>query len=93
MVIDYEVLTAKEVSEILHVHPSTIYKLTKQGKIPSFRIGADWRFRTDVIERWMAEKSIAAISRKSRRGAYVRDPLTILNGRFSAGNARRNVRQ
>jgi excisionase family DNA binding protein len=56
----YEVLTVKEVGEILHVHQSTIYKLTKQGKIPSFRVGTDWRFRTDVIERWMAEKSMAA---------------------------------
>ena len=60
MASDHEVLTVKEVGEILHVHPSTIYKLTKQGKIPSFRVGTDWRFRTDVIERWMAEKSMAA---------------------------------
>ena len=34
MASDHEVLTVKEVGEILHVHPSTIYKLTKQGKIP-----------------------------------------------------------
>ena len=60
MASDYEVLTVKEVGEILHVHPSTIYKLTKQGKIPGLRIGADWRFRTDVIERWMAGQSMAA---------------------------------
>jgi len=45
------------VSEMLHVHPSTIYKLTKSRKIPSFRIGSDWRFRMDVIERWMDEQS------------------------------------
>jgi excisionase family DNA binding protein len=56
---DYDVLTVKEVSRILHVHPSTIYKLTKKGKIPGFRIGTDWRFRTDLIERWMAEQSMA----------------------------------
>jgi excisionase family DNA binding protein len=31
---DYKVLTVKEVSEMLHVHPSTIYKLTKSRKIP-----------------------------------------------------------
>ncbi len=60
MASDYEVLTVKEVCEILHVHPSTIYKLTRHGKIPAFKIGADWRFRIDVIERWMAEKSMAA---------------------------------
>ena len=57
MAADYKVLTVKEVSKVLHVHPSTVYKLTKSGKIPSFRIGSDWRFRTDAIERWMAEQS------------------------------------
>jgi excisionase family DNA binding protein len=49
---NYEVLTVKEVCEILRVHPTTVYKLTREGKIPSFRIGTDWRFRADQIERW-----------------------------------------
>ena len=56
--VDGEVLTAKEVCALLQIHPSTFYKLTRQGKIPSFRVGTDWRFRTELIERWMAEKSM-----------------------------------
>jgi excisionase family DNA binding protein len=55
-----KVLTAKEVCALLRIHPSTLYKLTKQGRIPSFRIGNDWRFRTEQIERWMAEKCMFA---------------------------------
>jgi excisionase family DNA binding protein len=55
-----EVLTTKEVCHLLRIHPSTLYKLTKQGRIPGFRIGNDWRFRTELIERWMAEKSVYA---------------------------------
>ena len=58
--IGHEILTIKEICDLLQVHPSTIYKMVKQGKIPSFRVGADWRFRKDLIERWMAEKSTAA---------------------------------
>jgi len=53
--VDGEVLTAKEVCALLRIHPSTLYKLSKQGRIPSFRIGNDWRFRMELIERWMAE--------------------------------------
>jgi excisionase family DNA binding protein len=53
--VDSEVLTAKEVCALLRIHPSTLYKLTKQGRIPSFRIGNDWRFRTELIERWMVK--------------------------------------
>jgi len=58
--VDGEVLTTKEVCHLLRIHPSTLYKLTRQGRIPSFRIGTDWRFRMELIERWMAEKSVYA---------------------------------
>jgi excisionase family DNA binding protein len=53
-----EVLTVKEVCNLLQVHPSTLYKMVRQGSIPSFRVGIDWRFRRDVIERWMVEQSM-----------------------------------
>jgi excisionase family DNA binding protein len=36
---DHQILTVKEVSEMLGVHPSTVYKLIREGKIPSFRVG------------------------------------------------------
>jgi excisionase family DNA binding protein len=60
MAADDEVLTVKEVCELLKVHPSTLYKLVRQGSIPSFRVGIDWRFRRDVIERWTVEQSMYA---------------------------------
>ena len=56
MVREYEVLTVKEVSEMLRIHKITLYRLVRAGKIPSFRIGSDWRFRSDLLERWMAER-------------------------------------
>ena len=51
-----EVLTVKEVSDLLRLRPSTVYKMIRQGRIPCLRsdqIGNDWRFRKDVIERWI----------------------------------------
>jgi excisionase family DNA binding protein len=53
-----KILTLKEVSEMLHVVSATVYKLIIEGKIPSFRVGTDWRFRKGQIERWVAEKSM-----------------------------------
>jgi excisionase family DNA binding protein len=54
---DHNILTVKEICEILRIHPSTVYKLIRQGKIPGFRIGSEWRFRKDVIMRWMDQRS------------------------------------
>jgi excisionase family DNA binding protein len=55
---DYDVLTLKEVSLILRVHPTMLNRLAKKGNIPSFRIGSRWRFRTDLLESWMAEQML-----------------------------------
>ena len=52
---DHDILTMKDLCDLLQVHQSAVYKLVKKGKIPSFRIGSDWRFRGDHIERWVAE--------------------------------------
>ncbi len=60
MAIDHEVLTVKEVSELLQISEATVYKMIKEGKIPSFQIGSDWRFLKHRLVRWMAEQSMGA---------------------------------
>jgi excisionase family DNA binding protein len=57
MAIDYEVMTVKEVSELLRIHETTVYKMVKEGKIPAFKIGSDWRFLKHRIVRWLAEQN------------------------------------
>ena len=49
-----KIMTTKEVSTYLKLHPITISKLSKEGKIPSIRIGRVWRFDKDVIDEWIA---------------------------------------
>ena len=71
-----EILTLKEVCTLLQTHPSTLYKLTKRGRIPAFRIGQEWRFRRDAIKQWMAEKTIFSlqirnVTHSARNGASV----------------------
>lgn len=50
------VLTLDEVAAFLKVHPSTIYRLLKHHRIPAFKMGSDWRFNQDSIERWIEER-------------------------------------
>jgi excisionase family DNA binding protein len=51
------VLTLAEVAQFLRVHPSTVYRLLKQGAIPAFKLGSDWRFTRGAIESWTKERS------------------------------------
>jgi len=51
-------ITVRELAAYLRVHPTTVYRLLRQEKIPSFRVGSDWRFDREAIERWMSEKQV-----------------------------------
>jgi excisionase family DNA binding protein len=48
-----KVMTLEEVAQFLHVHPSTVYRLLRTHKIPAFKMGSDWRFNQESIERWI----------------------------------------
>ena len=50
------VMTLDEVAQFLKIHPSTVYRLLKQHSIPAFKLGSDWRFNQESIERWMETK-------------------------------------
>jgi len=50
-----DVLTIKELSAYLKIPKSTLYKLVREGKIPSQKIGRHWRFRKRAIDRWLEE--------------------------------------
>jgi excisionase family DNA binding protein len=50
---EQEVMTVNELAQYLQIHRTTIYKLLKEGKIPAFRIGTDWRFDRHQISQWM----------------------------------------
>ncbi len=51
-----EILTAKEVADYLNIHFLTVHKYAREGKIPAFKIGTDWRFHKKYIEMWIREK-------------------------------------
>jgi len=50
-----DVLTIGELSSYLKIPKSTLYKLVREGKIPSQKIGRHWRFRKEAIDRWLEE--------------------------------------
>ena len=47
------VMTLHEVAQFLRCHESTVYRLTKRGQIPAFRLGSEWRFLRSKVEQWI----------------------------------------
>jgi excisionase family DNA binding protein len=50
-----EVLTIDELAAYLKIAKSTLYKLVREGKVPSQKIGRHWRFRKPAIDHWLEE--------------------------------------
>ena len=53
-----EVLTIEELSAYLKISKSTLYKLVREGRIPSQKVGRHWRFRKKAIDRWLEETRV-----------------------------------
>jgi len=58
-----EIMTVKEVAVYLKMKPVTIYKLAKEGRIPAFRVASFWRFKKDLIDKWLNEESRKNLAR------------------------------
>jgi excisionase family DNA binding protein len=52
-------LTLNEVARLLHVHPNTLRRWCKDGRIQSYRIAprGDRRFKQEEIARFLAENN------------------------------------
>lgn len=50
-------MTVPEVSEHLRISIKTVYRMLKRKTLPAFRLGGEWRFRTEDLERWLDENS------------------------------------
>jgi excisionase family DNA binding protein len=50
-----DVLTIEELAAYLKIPKSTLYKLVRERKIPSQKIGRHWRFRKGAIDNWLEE--------------------------------------
>ncbi len=52
-----ELLTARQLQELLNVDRTTIYRMANSGKIPAVRVGNQWRFPREAIEMWLAAQT------------------------------------
>jgi excisionase family DNA binding protein len=47
-----EVMNATEAARYLGTHVETVRRLARSKQIPSFKVGKDWRFRRNVLQKW-----------------------------------------
>lgn len=50
------ILTLKEVALYLKLTEKTAYRLASEGKLPGFKVGGSWRFKSEDLENWIEKQ-------------------------------------
>jgi excisionase family DNA binding protein len=51
-----EILTLKEVAQLLKVAEKTVYTMSQKKELPAFKVRGQWRFRREDINRWIDQQ-------------------------------------
>jgi len=54
-----DILTIREVADLLKINEKTVYKLAAASKIPGVKVGGSWRFDRTTISTWISTKPAA----------------------------------
>jgi excisionase family DNA binding protein len=46
-------LTSKEASQILKIHPKVLERMAKRGEVPALKVGKFWRYRATTLDAWI----------------------------------------
>ena len=51
-------MTNDQVAKYLNLHPLTVRRLARDGKIPAFKVGRQWRVKRELLDQWIEENSL-----------------------------------
>jgi excisionase family DNA binding protein len=64
------ILTITQVAEYLNIRELTVYKLAREGGLPAFKVGGQWRFKKELLDKWIArETERSKLSEQSKKVA------------------------
>jgi excisionase family DNA binding protein len=55
-----DLLTTKQVQQLLRVDRTTIYRMVEAGQLPAIRVGKQWRFERGQVDRWLGGRAVSA---------------------------------
>jgi excisionase family DNA binding protein len=55
------IMNVREVAAYLRISEAKVYRLAKEGGIPTVRIGKAWRFKKDLLDQWIRQNTEASM--------------------------------
>ncbi len=51
------IMTIEEVARYLSLHELTVRRLAREGEIPAFKVGRQWRVKKSLLDRWIEQEA------------------------------------
>jgi excisionase family DNA binding protein len=64
-------LTVNELCQYLKLPKPTLYMMLGKRRIPAAKVGKQWRFNKDSIDKWMADKEKHYTEKRGRRASDI----------------------
>ena len=80
------ILTIREVAELLKINEKTVYKLAADSRIPGFKVGGSWRFDRAVISKWIeqsAKEMASGVNHNPQSGSPTDEPNSFTSAAYS----------
>ncbi|MGQ9518075.1 MAG: response regulator [Anaerolineae bacterium] len=62
-----EIMTIEEVARYLSLHELTVRRLAREGEIPAFKIGRQWRVKKALLDRWIEREAMRNVQEREGR--------------------------
>jgi excisionase family DNA binding protein len=56
MTMTEQIMTLKELAAYLKLTEKTAYRLAAEKKLPGFKVGGSWRFKSSDLEAWIEKQ-------------------------------------
>jgi excisionase family DNA binding protein len=53
-----EIMTIEQVARYLSLHELTVRRLAREGEIPAFKVGRQWRIKRELLDRWIEREAL-----------------------------------
>ena len=60
-------LTSKEASQVLKIHPKVLERMAKRGEVPALKVGKFWRYRATTLDAWIDSRLKSSANRAARQ--------------------------
>ena len=52
-----EIMTIEQVARYLSLHELTVRRLAREGSIPAFKVGRQWRVKRELLDKWIEREA------------------------------------